>query len=59
VELVLPQDLGHDVVRLRPFEVDDAAVVTVACQDALIQRFTTFPTSTIAPTRPTLGNRNP
>lgn len=39
----LPVTLGDDVVRLRPFEPEDARAVYEACLDPLIVRFTTFP----------------
>jgi RimJ/RimL family protein N-acetyltransferase len=43
--LPLPEALGDDLVRLRPFQREDAAEVYEACLDPLIVRFTTFPTA--------------
>ena len=45
MELMLPEGLTDGVIRLRAFADRDAAAVTAACLDPLIQRFTTFPTS--------------
>ena len=39
----LPEALGDGLVRLRPFDPEDARAVYEACLDPLIMRFTTFP----------------
>jgi RimJ/RimL family protein N-acetyltransferase len=43
VSLQLPGALEDELVRLRAFQLGDAATVFEACRDPLIRRFTTFP----------------